>query len=97
MKMLGYFWVFTLEFTMEFTPRTTRDDSTCYKIPVYNYIGSKNQHRAIRACEEKHNKLASTCEKIRTSGYVPEKIAICTSGIYVTGKRKDGRTKTVRV
>ena len=84
MKKLGYFWVFIL------------NTDVIYKIPVYNYIGSRNLRRAERACEEKNSKLTTACEEIRTSGYVPEKIAVCVSGIYVSGK-KDGRTKTVRV
>ena len=65
-----------------------------YKIPVYNYIGG---NRAQKACEEKNNKLATICEEIRKQGYIPEKIAVCVSGIYVSGKNNDGRTKTVRV
>lgn len=80
MKKIGYFWVL---------------NTVIYKIPVYNYTGSRN--RAQKACEEKNDKLATTCEEIRSSGYVPEKIAVCTSGIYISGKNNDGRTKTVRV
>lgn len=90
MKKIGYFHVFAL-----FTPD---NDDVNYEIPVYNCIGSRNLRRAERTCEEKNDELARRCEEIRKQGYVPEKIAVCKTGIYVSGKRKDnGRTKTVRV
>ena len=89
MKKLGYFWVLTL-----FAPD---NNDVCYKVPVYNCIGSRNLRRAERACEKINDELARKCEEIRKAGYTPEKIAVCVSGIYVSGKNNNGRTKTVRV